>query len=650
MLYTATTPTPPTPPAPPAAQGGYAPWYATTNPVAVDLNDNATIGVGISSNGTFFAPVQLTLTGLPAYAFATFLSSYTSTPTQIYLYTSLQTPPGTYTLTLTATGGTATTVTTFTLTVSTAVAPADPSALTRTTGRLYGIVRKNSPHGPQLRRYSLPVNPNTPRMSRWRHIFSTHKQTWRSLGANGANNTPTNDVDPQTAWVAQNVTYSAPRTPGTIEDNVQEAAIPGPLASGEAYMMMVQLTRSQLGLAPLPTPATTPMGITTPYASNFVTNGNYELNGYALNTGAGLPYDYGPIILNPLGPFTVQLQGLQNGTTAISVPLSLTTSDSYISGSLSRTDTAQPAILTVTLATDTPAGTHTVYVHTTLNGSAAVLPVSVTVGTIPLAALVPSPIFPGYSGMSVYTIYSSSYTVTGFYLELDYQSGFTTGMVLNGVCVAECLKLAASNMYKEGSATPTGSAISPIAYWPTNYVTPSELLTLWQAAYGLLPNTGEIVFQVTPYDPSSGCVGAALSASCSWEQNTLKGFYRDGWLGPIFTCTTLTGIVIQAAGTTVMYTGSIQGASSQSGWGGGAGVPYGGTISFTHYQTDKSTGTVEATAVFPTVTVPSGDVSPIAFNFTLTQDATSPDPAVKWTVVATDGISSVSMSFQLNTH
>lgn len=760
MLYLATTPTPPTPPAPPAAQGGYAPWYATTDPVELDLLDNTDIGVGISTHGTYFAPVSLSISGLPAYTFVAFLSSSTSTATLFWIYTSLQTPPGSYTLTLTAVGGLATTVTTFTLIVSSDLAPPAPAALTRTTGRLYGVVRKNSPHGPQLRRYSLPVNPNTVRMSRWRHVFGTTKQLWRSMGPNGANNAPTNGVDPQTAWIAQNMTYSAPRIPGAIVDGVQAMAIPGPLATGEAYMVMVQTTMANLGRAPLPTPSATVIsaaafGVTTtgsagawngnipkvqtnPQNPLFFTmtldviasgnqfanppsptgTGGYSFNPiyasvtveqggtvqiYAQQTGSNVFSTSDPLTISGLpsgmtaalswntaaidaianltiggsvtpgsyaitikathgssnatwsttvvvysaasNPFTVTLSSLTAGFTAVKTPPRLTPLCPTLSGNTSGAGTitftlapgSSLASTAVTLTLGTPAGS------ITLTFALAVQPCN-------LQAAAPSPQFLGYQGMTALVIYDSTYTVTGFLIYVLQQDGTTTGMVVNGVDAVPQFQLAASDRYASNAKKPTGSDISPISYdWP-DIDSAADTLAIWEAAYGPLPNDGGIVWQITPFDPTSGAVGAALTATTKWENGTLKGFSRADWLGPIFTCSTLTGIVIQAAGTTTTYNGLIVGASSQAGWGGGAGIPYGGTITFTAYQTGKYPGTVEAIAVFPTVTVPSGDTTPIPFTFTLQQDATNPDPAVAWTIVATDGISSVSMKFQLNTH
>lgn len=410
MLYTATPVTPPTPPPVPPTQGGYSVWYGTADTVALDLNDSSYIGIAEATNGTQLIPVTLSVSGLPAYAFATFGANPTSLNTILWLFTSLQTPPGTYPITLSASNALYTTTWNFTLTVSDTVAAAAPTAYTNTVGRLYGVVRKNSPHGPQLRRMSIPQNPNSPRMSRWRHIFGTQKQVWRALGPGGAANTPSNGVDPQTAWTAQNVTYSAVRIAASGSGADATPAIYGPLATGEAYMVMVQTMRQNLGLSILPTPETTQIaasayGVTTsasagawegvidtlvgpPQAPLFFTmaihlagSGN-QFATPSSPTGTG-GYSFSPVYssITVEQGGSVQISALQIGSSTFpaTAALSISGLPSGVTASLTWNTAAVDAIATLTLSASAAPGSYNVTVTATNSGGSATFSTTVVI-------------------------------------------------------------------------------------------------------------------------------------------------------------------------------------------------------------------------------------------------------------------------------
>ena len=144
-------------------------------------------------------------------------------------------------------------------------------------GRNYGIVGGRSRAGHVLRALSMPLQPNTAAQVNWRHQFRTYKLQWKSIGPGGANNTPSLSVDPQTAWLMQNLTFNGILTPGPTVHGVQTQGTLGPCATGEAFQMLCQTTRAQLNLPPLPTPPVTDQYLAFPTSPYTATLGQFNV-------------------------------------------------------------------------------------------------------------------------------------------------------------------------------------------------------------------------------------------------------------------------------------------------------------------------------------------------------------------------------------
>jgi len=647
MLYKALSTPTPTPATPPAAQGGWAVWWNNTGAVTLNLYDNAALPISAAPTGNYLAPVELTLSGLPGYTFASFLSPYTSTGTILYLYTSAQTPPGEYTLTLTATAGTITTSYTFTLTVADEGTPVDQTSIVKGTGRLYGVVRKGQSGRAVMRRMAIGVNPNTTAQSRWRHIFGGIKQTWRALGPLGAANAPTNGADPQTAWLAQNLTYSAPRTPGAIVDGVQGASIPGPLATAEAYMTMVQTTMASIGKPMLPTPAVTEIAITSILPGTPDTAGGYTLTAelaYSPPTVSG-QVDYTPTW--PLGPvlFLITLNPpLAAGSAAA---ITATAQAGGLTASLSAGSITGNVSLTMTLNPETAEDGYAALVKVTIGTTVLEITPFLATGAAPLQALQPSPTFLAFTGLTVHTVYNAAYEVTGFELIPASIGTLNEYMQVNGMAVIAPFQITASPQYSSSYAAPAASTWSPIAYGTVNIQEPAQVLTAWEDAFGDLPPSGHIYFQLTAYDPVSGCVGSGVSQYSTWANGTLEGFNRAEWPGPCFQIEGGIGDQTVAEGNSITVELGFVGSPNNFGVGPSPGTPYGGNIVVTPYPPSGQGIGITFTFAPSPVNIPTGNTEQQTCVMTIAAAAGSATGGIKVSLSCSDGISTDSTSFLL---
>ena len=250
---------------PSVSNGQYSVWvWPPTG--TIDLNDSIIFRAGLYYPNPVLLPITFTLGTLPDGVFATPGPILVNNEIAVTLYTSDNTPASTSTITITGTwtadptspppaNSSYTASFTFQLIVDPNYIPPNPSFLAPVRGRSFGIVGGRSRAGHVLRRFAQPLNPRTPNQMMARATFRSAKLNWQSIGPFGANNTPTLDVDPQSAWLMQNLTYNGILTPGVTIGTVQAEGTLGPCSSPEAYQTMVQINRTNLNLSPLPTPA-----------------------------------------------------------------------------------------------------------------------------------------------------------------------------------------------------------------------------------------------------------------------------------------------------------------------------------------------------------------------------------------------------------
>jgi hypothetical protein len=514
----------------PANTAGTIIPYSTPSSITMAQADQLVIYVQAFYGSGAFPPATMGFYGLPDFLTVFYQQQPNFSGSLATLFSSPDTPPGTYPLFLNASGDGDEGNWPMTLVITPGPPAAPAYSASRAKGRYFGVVRHSQQSRSALRRMAIPVNPNTPSMSRWRHVFGTAKAVYRAMGPNGANTTPIGGVLPLTAWIAQALSFSAYRTYYLPDGSAASGQLFGPLATVEAYIVMVQTTMAQLQQPPLPTPAVT------------------------VASGEATPVN-------------------------------------------------------------------------------------------------PSPHFDAISSISGGTDYDSDYQVSRMLVFATFLGAQTNPVEVSGAAIAFGLLVTASPAYTNYYSPPPASQWSPILYGPADSAVGLDALPSWLAAFGALPDKGSIKFSLQTYDPISGSVSNQVSHVVSWEQGTLRGFIRGNWLGPIFNAGFPASPIIQAAGTTVDYPISVVGSPSQTGWGGGAGVPYGGTITFqAAVQAGNSiAGYANPIVTFNPLTIPSGDTSIISGTMTVTTAATLYNPACVFTLSGTDGISTSSASVQINT-
>jgi len=220
-------------------------------------------------------------------------------------------------------------------------------------------------------------------------------------------------------------------------------------------------------------------------------------------------------------------------------------------------------------------------------------------------------------------------------------------MQVNGMAVIAPFQITASPQYSSSYAAPAASTWSPIAYGTVNIQEPAQVLTAWEDAFGDLPPSGHIYFQLTAYDPVSGCVGSGVSQYSTWANGTLEGFNRAEWPGPCFQIEG--GIADQtvAEGNSITVELGFVGSPNNFGVGPSPGTPYGGNIVVTPYPPSGQGIGITFTFAPSPVNIPTGNTEQQTCVMTIAAAAGSATGGIKVSLSCSDGISTDSTSFLL---
>jgi len=225
--------------------------------------------------------------------------------------------------------------------------------------------------------------------------------------------------------------------------------------------------------------------------------------------------------------------------------------------------------ITVTIPPNYPAGSYSCSV--TLTGPSA--PVTATFSvTVKPCATVPTvvpPLFVGcqpnsaygsvaYLALGVTTLLDGGLNVLGFQLKYPIvqtdsapianyswtgtEYGPAGSAILSGVWV-----VSASASYTSGYSKPPANSYLVIGTWEatssdldgySNLPWPpeDEVLAAWEAAFGALPQTGKIAFEMVWVDPTTGASSPQATGTAEWEVGTFKGGDVNGYTGPYFQC------------------------------------------------------------------------------------------------------------------
>lgn len=257
---------------PPAITNGqYSAWVY---PNALTVAPSSTISAQAGVYYQTLPPLPLTASwsGLPEGVLVSPAPKVTYNNYEFTLWASDNTTDGTYTVTFTLTWSAVdyepapaneswTASFSFTLVIDSSYVASTAKYKPPVSGRSYGIVGGASRSGYTLRALAIPVNPRTVKQVAARHKFSSAKLAWLSYGPFGANNPVTEGYTPQEAWLAQNLTYNGVLSTGPSVDGVVGEGTLGPCASAEAYEVMVNVNRANLGLNALDTPTLVDMAL-----------------------------------------------------------------------------------------------------------------------------------------------------------------------------------------------------------------------------------------------------------------------------------------------------------------------------------------------------------------------------------------------------
>jgi hypothetical protein len=522
-----------------------------------------------------------------------------------------------------------------------------PSTNTRSKRGLFGIVTTTGQSGPHMRRLAFPVQTRSAPALAWRQIFLATKQNWLALSVGAANVPDPNVVDPASAWAMTNAQYNGVYSAGLITNGVQEMGHMGPCDTGEAYFTMVQANRAAMGLAPLPTPATTSTQANPPASSFLDTYGTVQVFSTATQ-----PTQPGPLsAVLAVGANDSSSANASLAVTVTAAPSDVTVSWSG-SGSAATTLTQTsyivvPQILTVTIPANYAAGSLSLSLNFTANGGPQTIPLAFTV-TAPGVQLVDIPAtfaFPNSAGCS--TEYDNTMTVTGFMLTYSWAGSSTYPTTKYDADWPGVWEVLASASYTSSYSPPAANTWVPILFSGPYLPTPGEILAAWVGQFGDLPDTGNIKFQLQYIDTDSGASGPALSCTGTWENGTLTGFDRSSWSGPLFAWH------IVPDDTTVTAPGTQAATIAVYGFNG-----YGGTITFTpksntivatgYNSTKKAFGQGMTITVSPaSVTIPTGSTTPLSATVTMTAADWSQRFSGTVRISATDGLSTTSAQFNL---
>jgi len=259
----------------------------------------------------------------------------------------------------------------------------------------------------------------------------------------------------------------------------------------------------------------------------------------------------------------------------------------------------------------------------------------------------PCPTFAYPTGMSSTTVYDDSYTVTGFSLVYRWLEDWAYPMAHEGIAKAGVWEVVASDAYTSSYSPPDPASWSPILFTGPYLPNPSDVLASWVDAYGPLPNSGSIKFQLCYIDPDTGASGPALSCTAGWENGTLKGFNRAGWSGPLY------GWYAAPVGYTVTAPGSNSSAFSVYGLNG-----YGGSIAFKIVRVKYGTtfgglvntalpkGTTFSITPNPAI-IPPGSAVPVDCTFEATSESGADAFWAEIKISANDGLSTLTQNLVL---
>ena len=272
--------------------------------------------------------------------------------------------------------------------------------------------------------------------------------------------------------------------------------------------------------------------------------------------------------------------------------------------------------------------------------------VAASSGTPTVAA--PPPVFAFPSEMSCATDYDTSYAVIGFFLKYSWVETWTfpaSPWVWNGTGWSGAIgrnspgiwEIVASDQYSNSYSPPDASTWKPILFSGPYMPSAAAVLAAWIALYGELKTSGNIKFQASYIDPSTGASGPALSATAGWEAGTLKGADLRVFVGPHFETVNLNPGESDASPGGAVLTMSVQ-----------ALYNYGGTITFTGENSYKlpngpppgSTTLPEGTVITltpATLTITAGDTSLHTVTATFVLPSTTPNYELNLKIVAKDG-------------
>lgn len=514
-----------------------------------------------------------------------------------------------------------------------------------------GIVRGRGPAGHWLRARANVLNTNSPAQQNWRQLFSTAKLNWLSVGPLGQNNTPTEGVNPQDAWSLMADAYAGILQAGLIQGNIQLSPTIIGCANVQAFQVMCQLTMQQLGMGTPGTPALNNAYLGTTSTTQGTTAGSYDVTLTIPNPLPGNPLTW----TMGLG---VSITGNNTSTwtpTLGAPPAGITATLSAASFSLNYdpiTDTSEGGVnITLTATPYAAPISGNLNISVTGPGGTANFDPNLNITTGNLVCVTPPPTFAYPELLSSATVYDLSYTPIGFTLTYNalnvtnypmqrYNPGSPNTWGPPEYEVPGIFAITASAAYTDSYSPPAASSYKPILFSGPYMPTPAQVLAAWETAYGSLPTSGSIKFQVQYLDPLTGCAGPALSCTAGWTIGTLRSFDRTSWTNG------LTGPPPQAPGPIFTFYTALDGTPTVQGANG-----YGGTITFSPEAADYPlTGTPSKTKSIPagwtwafspaTLTLAPGDTAAHAIAITFSWLSTSPCGEYAVHMKATDGISS----------
>ena len=294
-------------------------------------------------------------------------------------------------------------------------------------------------------------------------------------------------------------------------------------------------------------------------------------------------------------------------------------------------------------------------------GQPVTLTPTVGIGTWSLGPGQTSPWFPQGESLSTAVAYDLSYQVTGFALGYTF---LPTGEYFGGYgtqAPAPSSWIIAATSASAGSvASKSGSGFTVLGYF-TYPITPSEILSAWEAVYGDLPASGTIYFSIRPADPYSGVTGMAVIEGLSYKAGSILGSTNmsgtgtpasapEAWFGPYLGIFSSPTGGSAAAGSSFEMTMYLKGEPDPNTPRYAYGGPYAGTITFdaelASVKSASATQGVTQTAMPnppitftftpDTITIPSGSTTPVPVTFTCNLPAGTPTGTWLFKLKATD--------------